>query len=431
MTGLAQGITLGNVLPPFKQSESTTNTQPATRTEVTTTTTSATDTVSAGDLTPKGLINEDSNYILQHDDIYSLLKYVCVGLILPQTPSQYEQRLQLSQDTAESISSVLQPLLTAYISVSRHCEAFRTRTYPGITGIAVDVFNYAQNAAGNDSAPYWAYGKSHFHAFSIRELSATDPSNQEAAKQTIRNLIQFHVTSIADIQSETQAAVIALRAFEAQAMADRQAIQECQKAVIARLDIEEGDVNSLEQALARDRIELVAEAAAYEHDKNVACSTPSYAWIPIFGMIAASAVATVYGRRAAVMARLIASAKELILNTEGELSDEKSLIADLSAIEANVGSLLGSVDPAVTVVEKMMGVWQAISDDLNALQASVDSDVGAANAALAQIIESKLTEKWNALATAVDKYRQASVISAAQMVSLEELSDQLSGRVVI
>ena len=75
---------------------------------------------SAPDLTPKGLVNDDGNYILQQDDMYSLLKYVCAGLLLPVTDWEYIERLNLSQDTTGIISSSLEPLIATYVTVCLH-----------------------------------------------------------------------------------------------------------------------------------------------------------------------------------------------------------------------------------------------------------------------------------------------------------------------
>ena len=80
------------------------------------------------DMEPKGLINDDGNYILQHDDIANLLKYVWSGVLLPVTEDAYNQRLQLSQDTASKLSGVIKPFVAAYDTVSAtqfRCERNR------------------------------------------------------------------------------------------------------------------------------------------------------------------------------------------------------------------------------------------------------------------------------------------------------------------
>lgn len=58
------------------------------------------------------------------------------------------------------------------------------------------------------------------------------------------------------------------------------------------------------------------------------------------------------------------------------------------------------MEPAIATVEKMMGVWQAIGEDLANLQQMATSNVGTLDAAVAEIIDEKLTERWAELAVA-------------------------------
>ena len=70
------------------------------------------------DMSPKDLVNSDGNYVLQHEDIANLLKYVWSGVLLPVTVPDYQDRLQLSTDTVDKLSEVIESLLAAYDTVS-------------------------------------------------------------------------------------------------------------------------------------------------------------------------------------------------------------------------------------------------------------------------------------------------------------------------
>ena len=83
-------------------------------------------------------------------------------------------------------------------------------------------------------------------------------------------------------------------------------------------------------------------------DLVVACSTPSYAWIPFIGIFVASAVATIYGEKAAAMANVIGGVKQLISNTEGEIADEKGIAANLAAVEVCYLPLFAPSSTALT-----------------------------------------------------------------------------------
>ncbi|KAL1701276.1 hypothetical protein EV121DRAFT_282784 [Schizophyllum commune] len=383
----------------------------------------------APDLTPKGLLNDDGNYILQQDDMYSLLKYVCAGLLLPVTDWEYIERLQLSQDTIGIISSSLEPLIATYVTAQGHCEDFRRTTYPGITAIASDVYDYAQIVCGKGTSPFFSYSNL---IQRVSALSTTAPEAEQAKlRLTIKNITSYLSTVVGDIATKLQGAVNDLNAFEQTMMQDMQSIQQYQSAIVDLLQTEEGDIQDLQAKVVQYQAELTADEATYEHDLVVACSTPSYAWIPFIGIFVASAVATIYGEKAAAMANVIGGVKQLISNTEGEIADEKGIAANLAAVESDVSSLLATMTPAITVIQKMIGVWQAISGDLDNLQQMVETDVSVASAAIAEIVEEKLVERWSELAEAVTKYQQAAVITDAQLVGLDELASQLSNQVVV
>lgn len=67
-------------------------------------------------------------------------------------------------------------------------------------------------------------------------------------------------------------------------------------------------------------------------DKIVAETSPSYCWLGLIGLIAAVAVASVYGDKAAKMAKRIDEVRQLIKDWETKVKDETRLISDLGAI---------------------------------------------------------------------------------------------------
>ena len=66
-------------------------------------------------------------------------------------------------------------------------------------------------------------------------------------------------------------------------------------------------------------------------------------------------------------------------------------------MQRHVDNILSLVEPAIQTVEKMMGIWQAIADDLRNLKDMVDTDVRKAAAVVADIVEAKVLAKWNDL----------------------------------
>ncbi|KAL1733729.1 hypothetical protein EV714DRAFT_281494 [Schizophyllum commune] len=376
----------------------------------------------AVDMTPKDLVNQDGNYVLQQDDMYAVLQYVWAGVLLPTDPTAFQARLGISAETMQKMSAVLERLVSQYKTTQGHCQPFKDSTYPSIVNIASDVYSYAQNAGGTVEDSYYA------NIFqSVQTLATTtDPTKQASLKQTITELINVQVQSIEGIQEKAQTVLDDVKAFQNLSMQDAKDLQSCHTAVNTALSTEIGNLADLKKNLADDRKVLKAEQATYLRDEIIACTSLAYAWIPGLGTIAASVVATVYGLAAQKMAKTIAKTKTDITGDEGKITDETRMISDMQSIDADLGDFLTALDSAITALQGMMGTWGAIADDLTTLQKMVDQDIRTAVGAIANIEDEKLVQKWNDLAGAVEKYRQAAYISPIQQQSLDDLSAQLN-----
>nr|VEU13568.1 pesticidal crystal protein cry6Aa [Schizophyllum commune] len=396
---------------------------------------------------PKGLLNSDDNYILQHDDVVKLLKYVWAGVLLPVTEDAYRSRLQVSDDVFNKLSSVIKPLVQSYATVDCHhfpdtCLLISIRTdasaLSGVQGYDVPwhhqhrerrvqlCASYAQNAGGSSDDSFYAAIFQY-----IRQLANDLPQDEETKlRETIKELVDMEVKSIDKIYTKSQSAIEELRAFEDDTKKDKSALTERSTAVNDKLQDEVGSLDELERKLQQYRDELEADLAEYEHDKIVACTTPAYYWIGLIGLISAAAVAGIYGDKAAKMAARIDEVRKLISDYEQKIKDETRVVGDLRAINNDVGNILSLIEPSIAVIETMMGIWQAISDDLKNLQEMVDTNVRDAAAVVADRVEAKVVQKWNDLKEAVDKYRKAAYVSDVDSVSLDDLSKQLHEQAV-
>ncbi|KAL1682933.1 hypothetical protein EV122DRAFT_249096 [Schizophyllum commune] len=373
------------------------------------------------DMEPKGLVNDDGNYILQHDDIANLLKYVWSGVLLPVTESAYTQRLQLSDDTAGKLSGVIKPLVAAYATTQANCQIFKDKTYPGIVDLSSDVYSYAQNAGGTVDDSYYVNIINW-----IKQLSkSTDKEEQEELQGAINAVIDQQVKDIQALQDRADAAVAELQKFEDQSEKDQDALTTRSNVVKDQVTAEVGSLDELNAKLKEYRDELTEDLKEYEHDKLVAETSASYCWLGLIGLIAAAAVASVYGDKAAKMAKRIDEVRQLIKDWETKVKDETRLISDLGAIGTDVGNILKLIKPAIEVIQKMIGVWTAIANDLKNLKEAVNKDFKIANEMVAKMQATKLVNNWNDLKDSVDKYRQAAFVSDVSTATLEDLSAQL------
>ncbi|KAI5889354.1 uncharacterized protein SCHCODRAFT_02634267 [Schizophyllum commune H4-8] len=374
------------------------------------------------DMSPGALVDSDGNYCLQQDDMYNLLKYLWSGALLPLTPADYQTRLDISDSAMTQYATVIDNLVDEYKTVSAHCNTFKNTTYPAIVNIAADVYSYAQNAGGTVDDSLYA---SIFQL--IRSFANTSNTTDDKNKitQQVDDLINVQVQAIAGILTKAETAVTDLQNFETQCMQDQSDLQARQKAVEDAITAETGSLADLKARLQSDRQTLAADQAAYEHDKIVACTTLTYAWVPFWGIIAASVVAGIFGHAAAELADDIDTLKSDISTESAEVTDDTRVIADLTAVDTDLTSFLAAIQPAITTIQKMHGIWSSISGDLTSLQNMIHSSVSTAEAAIAGIIDQKVVDKWNDLANSVQKYQQAAFLTQAQQTTIDQLSDQL------
>ncbi|KAI5892290.1 uncharacterized protein SCHCODRAFT_02625792 [Schizophyllum commune H4-8] len=376
------------------------------------------------DLTPRGLLNGDNNYILQDQGLYDLLKYIWAGLILPRSNWEYAERLRLHEETYSNIEPVITPLIAAYNTTKDHCVTFKDTTYPSITGTADDIVNYAQTAAGHGPEPFFAYANL---VETLQQLASTEsPSEQATLKKTIGNILDFHLTFINTIISKSQTAVNNLREFESVTMTDRQTILLCQAAVVKTLDMDLETLDTLQRHLADYRHDIQVDVRDYEKDLIRASKAPSWDVLVVFGLRPSG----FFRRMADRLSEAIQYFTGLANVADVQLAEERCIVAALAATESDLTSLLGAMSPAVTMVQEMMGAWQGISEDLASISQAMEEDIQAVNAIVARIIEEKIAEKWETLAAAADRFRQASNITDVQLETLDQMEKDKQGTIV-
>ncbi|KAL1736118.1 hypothetical protein EV714DRAFT_198524 [Schizophyllum commune] len=372
---------------------------------------------------PLILINEDDNYILQHQDVYDLQKYAWSGVLLPTTEDDYQARLNISDRTASKLSDVIKPLVIAYGIAQKHCQSFYEDTFRGkLPKLADDALVYAEDAAGG------AYGPIFQDIIDID--SATTPEELKRLQDDLTARITDQYNTVTNLQTAASSCAYDLHNFEQQTREHQSSLKQCSVSVHDRTAQELGNVEDLQNKVKKCREEIKADTAEYAHDKLVACTTPSYVWLGFIGLIVASTIAGVYSKKAADMAARIDELRDELDRYEGNLKDESSIIADLTAIDGDLESLLDMIGPAIIVVEKMEGVWQSFAQDLSNMLEEIKKNVGSANSAIVHVVARKLQSDWANVAGAIKKYKQAMDVSLPKSaydatVTIDDMSRQL------
>ncbi|KAL1695556.1 hypothetical protein GGG16DRAFT_121746 [Schizophyllum commune] len=364
---------------------------------------------------PLILTNKDDNYILQHQDVHDLQKYLWSGVLLPITPEDYQGRLNISDRTASKLSDVIKPLVDVYKIAQSQCQTFYQDTFRGkLPKLTDDALAYAQNAVDGSYAPI-------FQDIIDIDFATTD-EELKRLRDDLTSRISDHYDAVTNLQAKASSCADDLRNFEQQTKDYQSRLAQYSNLAQARTAEEVGNVDDLQKKVKQCRDEIKADTVEYEHDKLVACTTPSYAWLGFVGLIAASTIAGVYGKKAADMAARLDELNNELARYEGDLKDESSIIADLTAIDGDLERLLDIIGPAIVV--------QSFAGDFHNMLSEITQDVGSANSIIAGMVEKKLEAKWSDVAGAIKKCRQAMDVSIpisayGASVSIDEISRQL------
>ncbi len=102
----------------------------------------------------------------------------------------------------------------------------------------------------------------------------------------------------------------------------------------------------------------------YEQACMIAATTPTYAWIPVYGWITAPIVGGIYGAKAEQLRKDIENASSRISYLDGRINKEIAVKQYYEEANGNVVSLERDVSLAVNDLGKIVGHWQRISKDL-------------------------------------------------------------------
>ncbi|KAL1711238.1 hypothetical protein EV715DRAFT_180409, partial [Schizophyllum commune] len=213
------------------------------------------------DLSPKGVLNKNNNYVLQQESIYALLQYIWAGVLLPADTSAFQKRLDISSSTMKKLKDDLKGLLPRYAATLEHCEPIKDTILPHFLDMAERVRHYAKHAGGTTEDSFYST------ILQCIKLIPTAENKVEldCLKQTIKDLVDQSVKDIEEITGKAQALIKDLAEFQDQCIQDRAGLQSCHSTAAAALLTDAEDRANLQRNLANDRALLKAELATFLH----------------------------------------------------------------------------------------------------------------------------------------------------------------------
>jgi hypothetical protein len=124
-----------------------------------------------------------------------------------------------------------------------------------------------------------------------------------------------------------------------------------------------------------------------------------------YGTIAAVIVAGVYGDKAIRALQNVRAAEEQIHSLSDTLAADAKLMIAVNSAETGISNILEPLNAALPIIQKIQGVWRAISDDLQNITNLIKENIQDALPIIMNLGVEDAISSWTQVGKAADAYR--------------------------
>lgn len=360
------------------------------------------------DIGPRDLLNTNnrdaSPFLLSLPEWVLVQAYVNDALALPTTTDDLKGQLGSG---APSDLSQFDALIDCYGGIKTHCTTWKDTTFPKTVSLASDIVNYAQKAP----TYYGAINKQ-------AEILACNPRDKEAKKR-LTAILENLQKDARDRAAAAAAVKEEIVAFANDTKDDQTKLQgvDGQSGISGDLRKKYGESSDDIKALTQEIQDLARQIKVaqdqYAHDVTVAATSPTYVWLFPFGTIAAAVVAGIYGDRAVKDLDRIHAQQRSLNDKSAQLAAASNLLSALDLAQRGVEGITAKLNAALPVIQKIHGVWSAISDDLDNIVKHIESDIVDVDYSIMFLGVDSMIAAWKKVGYEADKYRVHAYITVA------------------
>ncbi|RYZ52202.1 MAG: hypothetical protein EOP49_10015, partial [Sphingobacteriales bacterium] len=328
--------------------------------------------------------------------------YVLNALALPTTIEAFKTSLGKG---APADLSDFNNLVAAYSTIHEHVSKWQNDTFPKSVSLASDVYNYAQEVP-----TYYT------PIIDLAAALAADPDDAQA-KTDLLDILAL-LQGKADNYSKNALKVQEdIRDFANKTLQDKITLTGAdgksglKKYYADKHGATSAEVIAITKELEAQKLVLNAANDDYNYDVVVASTTPTYAWVFPFGTIAAAIVAGIYGDKAVKALERVRAAQQQINNMSAKLAADALLMIAINNTESGIGTIAASLNAALPIIQKIQGVWQAISDDMKHIAALVKTNISEVNPAIMKFGVKAAIKSWSDVGLAADEYRKNAYVT--------------------
>jgi hypothetical protein len=335
-------------------------------------------------------------FILSASEWFTIQTYVINALALPTTDAAFKTLLGSG---APGDMTPFKPLISAYGTINKHVTSWQTDTFPKSVSLASDIYNYAQQAP-----IYYA------PILPLAKKLTANPDDKEA-KDELTAILGVLSKSASSHHDKAKEVAEKIQTFATQTQADKVVLNGSdgkgglQKQYKDKYGESSEDVIRLSKEIEAQKLVLKAANEEYDHDVIVAATTPTYAWVWPFGTVAAAIVAGVYGDKAVKALERVRAAQQQINTMSAELAADAQLIINITTATSSITDILGKIEAALPIIQKIQGAWGAISDDLNNIIQTIDTNIAEALPIIMNLGVQTAINEWTEVGDLAQAYR--------------------------
>lgn len=354
---------------------------------------------------PEGLLRDGGAFALATSEFVLVQTYARNALALPKTMD--ELRSMLGPDAPSDLGE-FQPLVDVYHSMFEASTKWNDQTFPATVRLASDLVQY-----GRKVPKYFGALREHADRLAMNEDDAVSKNKLVAIlgnlEQDARRMQERAAAALAGVREYAE-----ISQRDADTLVVRNGgglLQKYQN----KADAVNSRVAALRAELAAHQESLRAANEAHAHDATVAATTPAYAWIFPFGLIAAAVVAGVYGKKATDAASAAKRLENEIQSLSGDAAAQMKTVASLQMASISITRITTALAAALPVLRTIEGFWSAIADDLAEIARLIQDDIGNAAPIIMDLGIDEAIASWEAVAAAADKYRMAAFVNVVDL----------------
>lgn len=348
-------------------------------------------------LTPTDFQSTNNRLCIAKEEWIAIQRYVGDVARLPRDEDALTK--WLGSPAPDRIRADMTAMLALNNQLQAHCTAWTATTYPKVVAIATAIHDHAQKAR-------IFYAPIH----DLVQRLDKDPPD-EAAKAKLMAILASLTGDAEEREKHAREVHTLVKQFADQTAVDREAVSR----MYTSFDKNYGTANATLIQNVKDLEALTKQLKAtqdqYNHDTVVAATTPSYAWVPLVGLICGVVIAGVYGDRAVKGAEEIKRLGAKIAATDEENVRMFSVMAAANLSRHAMDEIQKDIQAALPALQHVQGVWAAMADNLKNVQKIIDTDIRRALNVIRELGVQRALDQWAEIQAQASAFRDTAYIS--------------------